>query len=262
MKKVLTIVMVFIVLTAGANNLKVFYINQGKIWADGVSLKLNSLISSEARIRWEDDRQLFKVIDIETHKVTVVPAKTLITGKMTTISELLFQKQKLSSRNGIFMNIQDLKTFFNQSIALMNSICIETGVLLDDTHFFFLQFEHNGEIINKKLPFKDHFFYLNDDIYNIDGIPFPPVNISSKLLYYEVDEMRVTTIADSMSILVEPREACTVFLQQYMKENLTSEELIEIAEDYCRILFPDCVFEQDDFVMFCSLIQKDSQSFY
>jgi len=235
MKKILIIVMVFIVLTSGANNLKVFYINQGEIWADGVSLKLNSLISSGARIRWEDDRQLFKVIDIETHKVTVVPAKTLITGKMTTISELLVQKQKLSSRNGIFMNIQDLKTFFNQSIALMNSICIETGVLLDDTHFFFLQFEHNGEIINKILPFKDNKFFLNDDIYKIDGVPFNPVNITSKLCYYEVDEKRVTTIADSLTIQIEPRKACALFLQQYMKEKLTNEELIEMAGDYFRI---------------------------
>jgi len=252
MKIVFAFILALSVLSSSAENLKVIYINHGKVWANGKQIRQNSIIDSEAEIRWEDNQQVVKVIGMASHKMSVIPAKILITGKMTTMSELIVQKQRLSSRKGIFLNMHDIKTYFSRPIALLNSICIETALLQDETHFFFLQYEYNGEIINKKLPCKDKCFYLNDEIYKIDNIPFTPITLSTKLCYYEVEEKRVSTVVDNMIIKVEPRESCTSFLKPIMNEDYTFEELIEMTEDYCKVLFPDCIIENGDLVSFCS----------
>lgn len=257
MKKIFIILMLFSVIISNAEELKVLYINHGKFWVDGKALYQGSQFSSNAKIRWEDEKQIVKVVNIKSHKVSVISAKTLIMGKMTTLSELLIQKQRLSSRDGILINIQSLIDHFNKPIALMNSICVETGVLLDENHFFFLQYEYGGETINKKLPINDHCFCINNDIYTIDGVPFSPVSLTSKLCYYEVNEKRVTTISDSLSILIEPRKDCTSFLNQYSQDKLSVEELQEMAEDYCRLLYPYCLFEHADMTSFCLNLQSD-----
>lgn len=256
MRNVLLVLLVIAVISSSAENLKVLAINHGKVWADGKLLQQNSIFKSDAKIRWEDNLQVVKVIGLESHKISVIPAKTLITGKMTTMSELIFQKQRLASRNGIFLNMQDIQAYFSSPIALMNSIAIETDILQDETHFFFLQYEYNGEIINKKLPTKEHCFFLNDEIYKIDDIPFSPITMVTKLCYYEVEEMRVTTVVDNLTIQVEPRKACTTFLQPYLNDNLSNDELAEITEDYCQILFPNCFIEYSDLVLFCKQLHQ------
>lgn len=249
--------MLLSVITTGAENLKVMYINHGKVWADGKLLKLGDIISSESKIQWGDNNQVIKVVDIDSHKVSVIPAKTLITGKMTSLAELLTQKQRLSSRDGILMNIQSMIDYFNQPIALMNSLCLEIGILIDDTHFFFIQYNHEGEVINKRLPVEGHRLCLNDEIFKIDGVPFPPVSLTTKLCYYEVEEQRITTIADQLTIKIEPRIICTEFLQPYLHEDYSRDELVEMLKDYCHIQFPNCLFDSTDLENFCIHLQEN-----
>jgi hypothetical protein len=232
--------------------IKVMYINHGRVWADKEILHEGTVFSSDAKISWEDDKQVIKIIGFESHNVSIVPVQTLITGKMTTISELLIQKQRLSSRGGVFTNLQSLSAFLYKSIALMNTIWFETGFSLDDNHFFFLQYDRGNETINKRLPFNDHCFCLNDEIYIIDGVSYTPITLAVRLCYYEVEEMRATTITDYLTIKIEPRNICLKFLRPYLSEEYTRDELMEMLEDYCKIQFPDCYFDRDDLLLFCN----------
>ncbi len=250
MKYFLTLLLAFIVHFVSAEDLKVLNINFGIIRVNGKTLQKGSVFNSKDRIVWSSDKQCMKVVGMDSHTVNVFAAQVFKVGKMTTIDELLFQKQRLSSRAGILMTPQDYQRFFNRGIALMHGFSIETGYSFDDSHFLFLQYEYESETINKRLPCIGHSVSFTDDIFSIDGRSFPPTMLTTRLYYYDMSTKEVILLADKFVIHVAPRQDCAIFLRSYVSDALTEAELTGLLTDYCCVCYPSVTFLPDDLALF------------
>jgi hypothetical protein len=250
MKYLFPVLLLFVVTLTSAEKLKIIDINHGVVNVNGKKLQKGSVFESKGKIVWSDDQQIMKVVGMESHKFNVYAAQTFKVGKISTIEELLFQKQNLSSRDGVLINAQDFVRFFNRDIALMHSFSVETGYTFDDSHFLFLQFDYQNETINKRLTCTMHSVQFNDSIFRIDGQPFEPTTLSARLYYHDATSGLVTLLADKFVIHVTPRAACASFLANCDTDMLTLEEKAELITDYCHIKYPDITFLRPDISAF------------
>ena len=250
MKCILFVILMSIAATAYPENLKVLEVNHGTVKADGLKLKKGTVFDSKSKILWSDDKQIIKVIGMDSHKIYIYAAQTFKVGHIATIDEMLFQKQMLSSRDGILMNVYDFYSFFNRDIALLNAFSVETGYTYDKKHFLFLQYEYRNETINKQLSCTGHTVQFNDSIFYVDGTLIDSPQITAKLYYYNVEEQQTTLLADKFTIHVSPRQQVTRFLESYSNETFSIEELSELATDFCRIKFPHLTFISSDITSF------------
>lgn len=259
MKYLLSALFLSVVSLISAENLKVLDINHGTVRVNGKQLQKGSQFNSKAKIVWSDNKQIIKVINIESHKINIYAAQIFKVAQMSSIDELLFQKQRLSSRDGILMNVHDFANFFNCDIALMQSFSMETGYTFDDSHFLFLQYDYLGEKINKRLQCEMHTVLFNDSIFYVDGKPIEKTVLTTKLFYYDVINEQITLLADNFTIHITPRWTCQSFLDTILDNNLSIAELSELAYDYCRITFPDIKFLPVDMTAYlqnCASTQK------
>lgn len=254
MKYILSFVFISVVTLTSAENLKIVDINHGFVHVNGKKLQKGNIFDSKDKIIWSDVNQIMKVVNMKTHKINIYAAQIFKVGKIATIDDLLFQKQSLSSRDGVLITAQDFAHFFNRDIALMNSFSVETGYTFDDNHFLFLQYDYRGETINKRLICTMHSVQFCDSIFRIDGQPIEPVKLKARLYHYDTTSGQVTLLADKFVIHVTPRETCMSFWNSCHADSLTLDEKIELAADYCQTRHPDVTFFRSDITAF--LLQK------
>ncbi|MBR4572808.1 MAG: hypothetical protein IKO28_05270 [Prevotella sp.] len=233
-----------------AENFKVLSINHGIIYADGKKLIKGSIFDSKCKITWSDNKQIMKVVDLKSRKINILAAQLFKVGRIATVKDLLVQKRKLLSRDGVLNNSLDFARYFNRDFALMHSFSVETFYNFDRNHFLFLQYENQGETINKRLNCTEHSVQFNDSIFSIDGRPFEPVMLSTHLYYYDATNGNVTLLADKLVIHIAPREPCASFINSIKTEALTNEELTGLANDYCHIYYPNLTFVDSDIASF------------
>lgn len=250
MKYLLFILLLSIGTLISAENLKVISVNHGFVCVNGKKLEKGSVFESKDKIVWSDDSQVMKVVGLKSHKINIYAAQIFKVGKITTIDELLFQKQSLSSRDGVLMNAQDFARFFNRDIALMNSFSVETGYTFDDSHFLFLQYDYRGETINKRLICNMHSVQFNDSIFLVDGQPIEPAKLKALLYHYDTTSGQVTLLADKLVLHVTPRVTCMSFWDSCHADWLTLDEKIALAFDYCQTMYPNITFFRSDITAF------------
>ena len=239
-----------VVNVVSAENLRILEINHGTIKVNGRNLKKTSVFDSKSKIVWSDDKQIIKVIGMDSHKIRIYAARTFMIGHIISIENLLFQKKRLSSRNGILANIHDFYSFFNRKIALLSSFTIETGYSFDDKHFLFLSYKYNNEEINKRLSCFEHTVLFNDSIFYIDNKRHDFPKLTACLYYYNVEDAQTTLLANNLTINTEPRQEIMRFLDSLSEENLSFEELSELVMDFCQVKFPDMYFLPSDITSF------------
>ena len=240
MKRLIFIIFVLaFFFTANAAKWQVISVNYGKVYIGNRVLKKGEKIDSKSHLKWEDTGQILKVVNLKDYKVLLVAAQTMTAAKLNSIEDLLVQKNILAAREGILMTAHDVENYFNRRLILLNSICVETGFILDDNHCFFLQYVHEGDTINKRLPAtSSHGFCINDDIFIVDGQPLPPTTLQGRLYYYDKENSQTMLFADNMEINVEPRQACCQLLLTCWKGQLDAKETASIIIDYCQMVFP------------------------
>lgn len=250
MRYILLTILMFVTATVSADNLKVLDVNHGIVKVNGQKLKKGTVFDSKDKIVWSDDKQIIKVVGMDSHKISIYAAQTFKVGHIVTIDELLFQKQRLSSRDGILMNIYDFYSFFNRDIALLDAFSTETGYAFDKKHFLFLQYNYRNDTINKRLPCAGHTVEFNDSIFYVDKTQIDDSMIETNLYYYNMEENQTTLLADKLTIHITPRRHVIQFLESYSNEDFSLEELSELTTDYCRIKFPSLTFIASDIKSF------------
>jgi hypothetical protein len=110
---------------------------------------------------------------------------------------------RLSTRAGSINNSLDFQKHFDEgtTVLLGNSYSISVSSAafpMDDTKFFYAQYQYEGETINKKLESQGEKLIFNlTDFYSIDGQPVEP-NMASegKLFYYNAEDQSSTFITN------------------------------------------------------------------
>lgn len=250
MRLYIYIVLLSFATTLAAENMKVIGINHGTIMVNGKKIEVSSVFDSSSRIVWSDDKQILKVIGMESHKIKIYAAQTFKIGQVISIDELLIQKQRLSSRDGILRNAYDFQRLFDRDIALLNVFPIETGYTFDDNHFLFLRYEYNNETINKRLFCSNHTTIFNDSIFYVDGKLIEQQKIVADLYYYNANDELSVLLASNIIIDSSPRQHVIHFLEPYINEDLSLEELSELVSDFCQIRIPGMKFISFDIISF------------
>ena len=253
MKKALmmTLLLVFSLTFAFSSQLRYLSVNHGKVYIGKRALKKGDKFDSKSTLRWEDDDQIMEVINQETRRKEYIAVQTLVAAKTNT-AHVIISREILAARFGIPLTAQDMERYFNRQLILLSSICVETGFILDDDHCFFLQYVHDGDTINKRLPATDeHTFCIDDRIFVVDGQPLSPATLQARLYYFDRPSAVTTLMADSLVLNVEPRQSCRRLLQTCRESRLDAQETETVITDYCRVVFPQAATIDDDISRFC-----------
>lgn len=242
--------------TVCAEKLQVLSIGKGVVKVGDVPLKQGMVFDGKSPIEWDKamDNQIIKVVGKTSHKVYVISSKVMNINKQRSIEQMLVKKQALASREGILLNDQSLRMFFNRNIALLSSFSMETSYVLNDTHFFFLQYLGNEGEIHKKLPFEGQHIFFNDEIFKLDGKQQSPCTRSYKLYYYNEANGDLCLIADKLVLSVDMRNECRQFMETVGVTSCSLEEWVEVLGDFCAAKYPAIAFEKEDIECFCNQI--------
>lgn len=232
-----------------AERCTITYINQGTISVNGKQLSMGDVFESTNKIIWQDEGQVIKVKLKKSHKISMISAKTMKLRNLTTVDEMIAQNQSLYSREGILLTHQAIRDYFSRPLAMLKAVSLETGFKTDSTHFFFFQYIHNGEDVNKKLIGENHHLLFDDNIFTIDGEAFTPYTLNGNLFFYEKDTGLTTLVVENVTLNTDLRDDCSVFRSQ-LPNDLSIEDLQELMTDYCKLKYPELKFNDSDILSF------------
>ena len=172
---------------------KILFLNTDKIMIGNRWCHIGDTILDSHKIVWTDKKQAMKVVNLRNSKQRVlVPNKDMLKLKLS-ISDLLTSSRNLSVREGEVLSISQLKEELGKEIVLCDSFCIKVSIQTDDSHYFFLSYIYQKELIFKKLPLVSGCFIIDRSIFNIDGVPIKPFSTPIKIYYQNYDSRQLIT---------------------------------------------------------------------
>ncbi len=104
-------------------------------------------------------------------------------------ANLIPAMNNISSRSGSILNSLDLQNYFQDSNVILDETRIfinPSSFVMNDTSFFFARYEYKGEMIDKKILFRQDTILLNrKQLFTIDGVAVTnPEYLNAELFYY------------------------------------------------------------------------------
>lgn len=150
-------------------------------------------------------------------------------------AKILPAANNLSSRAGALINMIDLQNHFSGRYLVIGEMKLAIGkeaFPLDNEHFFYLSFDHQGETIRKKLNAEDNHLVLNkEDIFKVDG---ESITYSEKemILYYrsEGESRKINNFTPVFPSLVDLKDEVRIILDEYSDKD--NEKKIKEVTSY------------------------------
>ena len=95
----------------------------------------------------------------------------------------------------------ELRQALTDTFYLMDSIHIETPLVTDSLHFFFVTYSYQGERINKRILCKEGTFTLTPEIFSIDGNPVTPFETDLQVYYWNRQKEECLLLTEGMHIV-------------------------------------------------------------
>lgn len=137
---------------------------------------------------------------------------------------------RLSTRAGGINNKLDFEKFFEEPVAILGNVFVlevsPTAYPMDDSRFFYAQYQYNGEAINKKLTNDGTNIILEiGDFFSIDGNSIKAEEVTAiNLFYYNVATQESTRLTSVVFSLVSNEDLKSIADQ--MKDD--SSAILEI----------------------------------
>lgn len=150
-------------------------------------------------------------------------------------TNLLPAMNNIASRSGAILNQIDLQNHFNDNYLIIDQVKVKIGgetFPMNDKNFFYLQYEHDGETIRKKLDAEDgHMIIDKNELFKIDGKPIDTKNGETMALYYRKSEEKTSVKINTFSPVFPNKEELKVEIQVILdeyadKDNETKKEEI------------------------------------
>ena len=147
----------------------------------------------------QDENLLFKIPDSRAAVYNPQKGRFIITSQNVTEfkslkSNYLPSAGKISTRAlGISSRRDDFKKQFEGDYVILDKakIIVDSDIFpLSEKKYFYLTYDYNNKIINKKLTFRnDTVFIIKDELLTVDGVVIPDPDFSEmKLVYLEEGE--------------------------------------------------------------------------
>lgn len=193
--------MAYAVCLQAQEQFKILFLNESSIEIGGRSCQVNDVFNSTDKIKWKNDKQVMKVLNLTSQKQCVLAARGFKKGRHRTISSYLTQNKRLSTRDGEALLLPQLKEYLSDTFYLIDSICVKPLVSMDDKHFFYADYRYKGEVIHKRLPAASNGFMIDFSLYTIDGNPIAPFETDVCIFYYNELKEEVTPVTKRMHIV-------------------------------------------------------------
>ncbi|MCK4746462.1 MAG: hypothetical protein KAT15_05480, partial [Bacteroidales bacterium] len=103
-------------------------------------------------------------------------------------SNFLPAMSNISTRGGALNSMNDIQNQFTGPVAILYQASWHINPYrfpMDENSFFYLQYQYNGEQINKKLQFRENnLVFSREDILTVDDQPIPAIDNPGTILYY------------------------------------------------------------------------------
>ncbi len=97
-------------------------------------------------------------------------------------------RSNISTRGGALNSLNDLQNMFSEAVAIVYEASWHINPYqfpMDENRFFFIQFQHKGEQINKKLSFNENsLLFSRKEILQVDDQPIEALDKPDAVLYY------------------------------------------------------------------------------
>lgn len=243
-------------LTMVAEEYKVVYVNHGKVWLDKKEVVKGMVIDTDKnpKLTWTEDGQIIKVINTRNNRLHIITKEAVNKKGNSSLKDLLVQSKDLSIRGAMPMNHVMLAQKLNKKIALLQEINIGGIKRVSDKCFYFVQYQWNGEMVNKKIrTVKDGFgndmLVLNSELYIIDDVQQKPFDTTMKLVCYEESpngDTTVSVVVDEMVLCPSVGEHCRQYLASYAGSDLTAAEWYLLADQFLNVFYPEMAFFDTD----------------
>lgn len=143
-------------------------------------------------------------------------------------TNILPAANNVSSRAGALINLIDLQNHFSGKYLVIGTMKLQLGkeaFPMDDQNFFYLTYDHNGELIRKKLASEGEYLILNkEDIFKVDGKPIEVTEKEMTIFYRQGTESKkigtFTPVFPDMDVLKGEVE---VIMSEYAEKDAASQ---------------------------------------
>jgi len=202
-----------------------------KVKKNGIALKTNDQISDRDILVFGSISDMVAVISTKNGRMIIKPKPTEKSSELVAlVGELLTPGTgRLSTRAGKITNAIELKKFFvEDSIALLGTAKVwvsPAAYPMNNENFFFVRYNWNGEIINKKLNFDgDSIIISKEAIYKIDGISINQEEAVEPVFYYKKGS-QVTPLGGFTILFPEEGSLATAVAAYKKNSNITGDIL-------------------------------------
>ena len=180
---------------------KILYITTPEIRIGGKYLKEGDVFSENSDIEWASPRQAIKVLNLTNDRQELIVAEKYKNTGSNNLKSYLFAQNQLSARKGAALNLLELGLILNDTFYLLDPIVIDTKIPADDSRFFYVTFDYNGETINKKLPTDGTALVFDTSLFSIDGRPVEPKDLEISVWYFDTETNSRTLVTEKMLLI-------------------------------------------------------------
>lgn len=139
-------------------------------------------------------------------------------------TNILPATNNVSSRAGALINMIDLQNHFSGKYLVIGTMKLQLGAEafpMDEQNFFYLTYDHNGELIRKKLSNEgDHLVLNKEEIFKVDGKAIEVTEKEMTLFYRQGTESK--KIGTFTPVFPDPallKDEVTIILGEYAEKD-------------------------------------------
>lgn len=180
---------------------RILFLNTPTITINGKLLRKGDTFRGSDIIKWENEKQAMKVLNINTKQQSIIVSQQYTKSKAKSFEEYFVHAQNMSVRNAGTGTPIELKALLDNTFYLLDTLMIETMFKTDEHHYFFISYDYNGEQINKRIHCDNGSFSITPEIFQIDGNPIKPFDTMLRVFYHDTDSGKLTLITDKMKMI-------------------------------------------------------------
>ena len=194
--------------TITAARYKILYLNFPKIMINGKYAKVGDVFDEKAIIKWTEDRQAMKIVDIDSRKRYLMTSKPAEKKELTAYDILTRNKHLSTHDNGIEGGsaFDRLEASIEEEYDLLDQIKIElpTGIALDKKHFFRVSYDYGDTRLTKKMRVQKKQIIIDKTLFVVDGKQLDPRDVKITIDYVNDQTGEVIFIKDNILLFVYP----------------------------------------------------------
>lgn len=200
------IVLLLMIFQPAMGTCRILRLNTPYITVDGKQRYEGDIIAIDAEIKWENENQAVRLIDIDSKKQYLLAAKMSRKNRSNKIKDLLVSSVQLSSRSAKPATFAELAMQLPDSIYILSDIQLAHNIPCNDYRFFYASYRYGDEIINKRLSTNTDGMVIDSELLRIDGRYINVTSVNINIYYFDETKQQTTLIKSNMFVSFLPEK--------------------------------------------------------